>query len=146
MEDATEKGPNYEQRRWEDEHFSAGLMRFGARDAREKRKEKEKTYDVIMDDEIEFVQALKMPGTMKEEVEEDDSDDDGGGRKKVRFFVSGNECQFLRLCCLEILPKSSSPLKTLLAVLSIDLPPCSVVALIFLFCSLSTTVQCKNWQ
>ena len=68
VEDATERGPNYEQRRWEDEHFNAGTLRFGARDAREKSK-KSKTYDVIMDEEIEFVQALKMPGTLKEKEE-----------------------------------------------------------------------------
>ena len=66
VEDATERGPNYEQKRWEEEHFHAGTLRFGARDASEKSKKAAKTYDVIMDDEIEFVQALKMPGTMKD--------------------------------------------------------------------------------
>ncbi|XP_070177312.1 pre-mRNA-splicing factor ATP-dependent RNA helicase DHX16-like isoform X2 [Littorina saxatilis] len=66
VEDAKEIGPNFEQRRWEDEHFHAGTLRFGARDAREKSKKAAKTYDVIMDDEIEFVQAIKMPGTMKD--------------------------------------------------------------------------------
>ena len=66
VEDAREKGPNSEQRRWEEEHLSAAVLRFGARDA--KRKHKTKEYDVIMDEEIEFVQALQMPGTVTEEV------------------------------------------------------------------------------
>ncbi|XP_025112674.1 pre-mRNA-splicing factor ATP-dependent RNA helicase DHX16-like [Pomacea canaliculata] len=65
VEDATEKGPNYEQRRWEEEHLHAAMMKFGARDASEKSKQSSKKYEVIMDDEIEFVQALKLPGTGK---------------------------------------------------------------------------------
>ncbi|XP_076455055.1 pre-mRNA-splicing factor ATP-dependent RNA helicase DHX16-like [Babylonia areolata] len=74
MEDATERGPNYEQRRWEEEHFHAGTLRFGAKDAGEKSKKSAKTYEVIMDDEIEFVQALKMPGTVKDKEKKDKSD------------------------------------------------------------------------
>ena len=38
-------------------------MKFGAKDAKARHKEKEKDYEYILDDEIEFVQALKMPGT-----------------------------------------------------------------------------------
>ena len=66
VEDTTELGPNHEQKRWEEQHFSAGYMRFGARDAHEKSKKPRVEYDVIMDDEIDFVQALKMPGTNNE--------------------------------------------------------------------------------
>ncbi|XP_041368249.1 pre-mRNA-splicing factor ATP-dependent RNA helicase DHX16-like [Gigantopelta aegis] len=65
VEDAHDKGPNHEQKRWEEEHLSAAVLRFGARDAKHKHKAKE--YDVIMDEEIEFVQALQMPGTVTEE-------------------------------------------------------------------------------
>lgn len=68
VDDPTEKGPNHEQKRWEEEHLHAAMMRFGAKDAKEKNKDK--TYDFIMDDEIEFVQALKMPGSIKEKKEE----------------------------------------------------------------------------
>ena len=66
-EDEVDKGPNYEQKRWEEDHVGAALMRFGARDAKQKAKEKKavKEYDMIMDEEIEFVQALQMPGTRK---------------------------------------------------------------------------------
>ena len=38
VEDATEKGPNYEQKKWEEEHMHAAIMKFGARDAKQKRK------------------------------------------------------------------------------------------------------------
>lgn len=69
-EDDTEKGPNYEQKRWEEDHVGAAIMRFGARDAKEKAREKKsvKDYDVIMDEEIEFIQALQMPGTRKVKI------------------------------------------------------------------------------
>ncbi|XP_059142711.1 pre-mRNA-splicing factor ATP-dependent RNA helicase DHX16-like [Physella acuta] len=64
VEDKSEKRHGSEQARWEEEHLNAALLKFGARDAKEKKKTKD--YDVIMDEEIEFVQALKMPGTMKD--------------------------------------------------------------------------------
>lgn len=75
-EDEFEKGPNYEQKRWEEEHVGAALMRFGARDAKQKAKEKKavKDYDMIMDEEIEFVQTLQMPGTRKDEPEVSESE------------------------------------------------------------------------
>ena len=44
-------------------------MKFGAKDAKSKKKSKD--YEVIMDEEIEFVQTLKMPGTKEEKVLED---------------------------------------------------------------------------
>jgi len=34
VEDKTEAGPNFEQRRWEDEHLHAALLKFGAKDAK----------------------------------------------------------------------------------------------------------------
>ncbi|CAC5424154.1 DHX16 [Mytilus coruscus] len=75
-EDETEKGPNYEQKRWEEDHVGAAIMRFGAKDAKEKAREKKsvKDYDVIMDEEIEFIQALQMPGTRKDEPDLSESE------------------------------------------------------------------------
>ena len=45
-------------------------MSFGARDSKQKAREKNKVkeYEVIMDEEIEFVQALQMPGTISDKV------------------------------------------------------------------------------
>lgn len=42
VEDETERGPNYEQRRWEDDHLHSAVHQFGAKDARQKAKEKQK--------------------------------------------------------------------------------------------------------
>ena len=66
MEDRTERGAGSEQQRWEEDHLNAALLKFGARDAKERKKSKK--YEVIMDEEIEFVQALKMPGTVQDKV------------------------------------------------------------------------------
>lgn len=61
VEDETEKGPNWEQRKWEEEHLHAALQSYGARDA---KKKETKEYEYILDDEVEFVQnALQLPGT-----------------------------------------------------------------------------------
>ncbi|XP_067933962.1 pre-mRNA-splicing factor ATP-dependent RNA helicase DHX16-like [Watersipora subatra] len=65
VEDPSEAGPNYEQKRWEEEHLSSAIMHFGAKDAKAKHKE----YDYVMDEEIEFVQALQMEGTRKDKSE-----------------------------------------------------------------------------
>ncbi|KAH7984342.1 hypothetical protein HPB52_019567 [Rhipicephalus sanguineus] len=59
--DEREQVPQAEQRKWEEERMGIARMRFGARDAKEKHKEE--TYDLILDDAIEFVQALRVPGT-----------------------------------------------------------------------------------
>ena len=69
VEDKNEKGPNFEQRRWEEEHLHAALQSYGARDA--KQKSNEKSYEYIMDDEIEFVKAIQMPGSEKNDEKKD---------------------------------------------------------------------------
>ena len=40
VEEAGEKGPNAEQRKWEEEHLNAALLKFGAKDAKTKKKVK----------------------------------------------------------------------------------------------------------
>ena len=42
--------------------MATAAMKFGAKDAAERQKNK-KEYDYILDDQIDFVQSLKMPGT-----------------------------------------------------------------------------------
>ena len=54
--------------------MSQATLSFGARDAKERHKEKEKEYEYILDDEIDFVQALKMPGTKKDDEEKEMSE------------------------------------------------------------------------
>ncbi|XP_053376709.1 pre-mRNA-splicing factor ATP-dependent RNA helicase DHX16-like [Mercenaria mercenaria] len=64
------EGPSSERLKWEEEHVGAALASFGAKDSKQKAKEKNKVkeYDVIMDKEIEFVQALQMPDTITEKT------------------------------------------------------------------------------
>ncbi|XP_072176721.1 pre-mRNA-splicing factor ATP-dependent RNA helicase DHX16-like [Diadema setosum] len=71
-----EMAPNYEQKKWEEAHVRQGEMHFGAKDAKQKHKQKE--YDLIVDDfeEIEFVAAFTTPGTMGESDDDDDDEDD----------------------------------------------------------------------
>jgi len=68
-EDVKEKTAGYEQKKWEEEHLQQATLKFGAKDAKERHNKQEKQYEYILDDEIEFVQALKMPGT-KDKPEE----------------------------------------------------------------------------
>ncbi|CAN8019303.1 unnamed protein product, partial [Ixodes persulcatus] len=60
--DAKEQVPQAEQRKWEEERLGIAQLRFGARDAHERHKQKKK-YELILEDAIEFVQALRVPGT-----------------------------------------------------------------------------------
>lgn len=64
--DDRERVPNSEQRKWEDEQMGFAQYRFGAKDARAKKKDKD--YEILLDEQIEFIQALKMPGNQKEKV------------------------------------------------------------------------------
>lgn len=59
--DEREQVPQAEQCKWEEERMGIARMHFGAKDAKDKGKEE--TYDLILDDAIEFVQALRVPGT-----------------------------------------------------------------------------------
>ena len=64
--DEREKAPHYEQRKWEEEQMSSAVFRFGARD-KDKTSEEKHEYELVLDDEIEFIQALRMPGSKTEE-------------------------------------------------------------------------------
>lgn len=64
--DEGEKAPHYEQRKWEEEQMSSAVFRFGARD-KDKTSEKIQEYELVLDDEIEFIQALRLPGSKTEE-------------------------------------------------------------------------------
>lgn len=65
--DEREKGPNAEQVKWEEEQMGFAQYHFGAKDAEARNKTKD--YEIVLDSEIEFVQALKaLPGTKTEDV------------------------------------------------------------------------------
>lgn len=62
--DEKERIPYYEQKKWEEEQMSSAVFRFGAR----KKKESEKEYSLIIDNQIEFVQVFNLPGTEDEVI------------------------------------------------------------------------------
>lgn len=62
--DEREKKPNYEQRKWEEEQMSSAVFHFGAK----KKADQQKEYDLIMDNQIDFIQALSLPGRETDHV------------------------------------------------------------------------------
>ncbi|XP_041068515.1 pre-mRNA-splicing factor ATP-dependent RNA helicase DHX16 [Carcharodon carcharias] len=56
--------PRDEQKRWEEEHMDAALLKFGARDARERNKQKEYEFVLEEDEMIDFVTSVTMQGTV----------------------------------------------------------------------------------
>lgn len=101
-------GPT-EQQKWEEEHLHAALLKFGAKDAKARKKVRrqllpscvandvgfsfhpwqDKDYEYIMDEEIEFVQALKMPGT-RDEVSLGRADVVATGALRCKPLIHGN--------------------------------------------------------
>lgn len=55
--DELEKMPLSEQKKWEKDQMSSAVFKFGARDAVKKDE-----YELLLEDQIEFIQALKLPG------------------------------------------------------------------------------------
>jgi pre-mRNA-splicing factor ATP-dependent RNA helicase DHX16 len=68
--DTKEKGPNYENRKWEEEQLTSALMKFGSKDASKYAGDK-KSYEYVLDEEIAFVQALSIPGRTHDKADED---------------------------------------------------------------------------
>ncbi|XP_055921348.1 pre-mRNA-splicing factor ATP-dependent RNA helicase DHX16 [Eupeodes corollae] len=56
--DEREKLPNFEQKKWEQEQLASAMFQFGAKDAKAKEE-----YELLLDDQIDFIQALTMEGT-----------------------------------------------------------------------------------
>ncbi len=64
-EDESEKVPHFEGRKWEEERISSAVYRFGSRDQRE-----QKEYDLILENQIQFINPTTISGTPGIEVEE----------------------------------------------------------------------------
>ena len=64
--DENEKAPNAEQRKWEEERLNLAKLSVGAKDKNKNKKE----YDLIVEAEIDFVQALTVGGTMLDREKE----------------------------------------------------------------------------
>lgn len=63
--DEREKQPNSEQKKWEAEQFASAMFKFGAKDA-----SKNEEYELLLEDQIEFIQALTLEGTKKDKKSE----------------------------------------------------------------------------
>ncbi|CAB03845.1 putative pre-mRNA-splicing factor ATP-dependent RNA helicase mog-4 [Caenorhabditis elegans] len=57
--------PGGDGAKWEEEQLMASMLHLGAKDA--KRKEQE--FELLLDEKVDFIQALQMPGTNEEVVE-----------------------------------------------------------------------------
>lgn len=67
--DEREKLPNSEQKKWESEQLASAVYKFGAKDASEKQRQQEE-YELLLDDQIEFIQALTMDESKKKDKAE----------------------------------------------------------------------------
>ncbi|XP_023172498.1 pre-mRNA-splicing factor ATP-dependent RNA helicase DHX16 [Drosophila hydei] len=56
--DDFEKQPNSEQKKWEAEQLASARFQFGAKDAKA-----EEEYELLLDDQIDFIQALTLDGS-----------------------------------------------------------------------------------
>ncbi|KAL3282275.1 hypothetical protein HHI36_005465 [Cryptolaemus montrouzieri] len=62
--DELEKMPLSEQKKWEKDQMSSAVFSFGAKDAVKKDE-----YELLLEDQIEFIQALQLPGSKEEKKE-----------------------------------------------------------------------------
>lgn len=60
--DERERLPHSEQRKWEQEQMASAVYKFGAKGTAAAAEE----YELLLDDQIEFIQALRMDGDRKE--------------------------------------------------------------------------------
>ncbi|XP_029727278.2 pre-mRNA-splicing factor ATP-dependent RNA helicase DHX16 [Aedes albopictus] len=62
--DDREKVPNAEQKKWEAEQLASAVYKFGSKDAKARQQEE---YELLLDDQIDFVQALRLDGTKEKD-------------------------------------------------------------------------------
>lgn len=65
--DEREKHPNSEQKKWESDQFASALYKFGSKDAAKKQQEE---YELLLDDQIDFIQAMTIDDSKKKEKTE----------------------------------------------------------------------------
>lgn len=65
--DERENKPNSEQMKWEREQLASAVFKFGAKDAARKQQEE---YELLLDDQIEFIQTMTLDGTDKNKKKE----------------------------------------------------------------------------
>nr|CAI5834056.1 unnamed protein product [Callosobruchus analis] len=63
--DDLEKVPHSEQKKWEKDQMASAVFKFGAKDAVKKDE-----YELVLEDQIDFIQALQMPGVTEKKERE----------------------------------------------------------------------------
>ncbi|XP_066983091.1 pre-mRNA-splicing factor ATP-dependent RNA helicase DHX16 [Macrobrachium rosenbergii] len=77
--DERENKHGFEQKKWEEDQMRGTSLSFGAKDKAVKYQEHEKEYNLVLEDEIEFIKSLPLEGTRKKKrkkkkkLEEEDS-------------------------------------------------------------------------
>lgn len=66
--DEFEKLPNSEQHKWEAEQLASARFQFGAKDAKAKEE-----YELLLEDQIDFIQALTLEGIKSKSAKESES-------------------------------------------------------------------------
>ncbi|KAJ2953700.1 hypothetical protein O0L34_g1317 [Tuta absoluta] len=67
--DENEKLPNSEQRKWEQEQIKSAFFTFGAKDAKAQDE-----YELLLDEQIDFIQALQLEGNKEKKEEAEKSE------------------------------------------------------------------------
>uniref|UniRef100_A0A8R1E1W4 RNA helicase n=1 Tax=Caenorhabditis japonica TaxID=281687 RepID=A0A8R1E1W4_CAEJA len=70
IEDEEDFRPGGDGAKWEEEQLMASMLHLGAKDA----KKKEQEFELLLDEQIDFIQALQMPGTNEEEAKESEAE------------------------------------------------------------------------
>ncbi|KAK7077368.1 putative pre-mRNA-splicing factor ATP-dependent RNA helicase dhx16 [Halocaridina rubra] len=73
--DEREKKHGYEQRKWEEDQMRGTSLSFGAKDKAVKYQEQEKEYNLVLEDEIEFIKSLPLEGTHKKKKKKKEDKD-----------------------------------------------------------------------
>ncbi|KAJ8956852.1 hypothetical protein NQ318_014267 [Aromia moschata] len=63
--DELEKAPQSEQKKWEKDQMASAVFKFGAKDATKKDE-----YELLLEDQIQFIQALRLPGDSEKKEQE----------------------------------------------------------------------------
>ncbi|XP_013188869.2 pre-mRNA-splicing factor ATP-dependent RNA helicase DHX16 isoform X1 [Amyelois transitella] len=75
--DENEKLPHSEQRKWEQEQIKSAFFKFGAKDAKSQDE-----YELLLDEQIDFIQALQLEGNKEKKEEKEKSE-----YQKIRMTI-----------------------------------------------------------
>lgn len=86
--DELERLPHSEQRKWEQEQMASAVFSFGAKDKAARAQDE---YELLMEDQIEFIKALQMPGVRKGKQEQIEEQEEVSEAQKKKMDIE--ECK-----------------------------------------------------